>query len=372
MQDNFNMLSAKEKQLFEYIKQDPYITQKELAEKVGLSRPSIANLISGLMKKGFIRGKAYIVNENEQVVCIGGANVDRKFYGKEPIQLGTSNPVHVTQSIGGVARNIAENLGRFGLDVSLLTASGNDSDWQFIKEASAHYMNLDHSTQLPDARTGSYTAVLDRTGELIVALADMDVYESITPSFVKQQMHVLHHARCIMADLNCPKETLEFLSQYGKNKEVAVFLVAVSAPKMKRIPEDLQGITWLIMNHEEAETYLGVTIETEETWHQALDKLLALGAKNAVITNGKHGVMIGNESEGIHHIKAVDPGDIVDVTGAGDAFSAAVLYAWLEGYELREIGKAGVLNASKTLKSAYTVRQDLSPTQFQKDMEEST
>lgn len=62
--------------------------------------------------------------------------------------------------------------------------------------------------------------------------------------------------------------------------------------------------------------------------------------------------------------------EIVDVTGAGDAFSSAVIYAWLEGKSLLEIAKVGSINAAKTLLSPYTVRHDLSAEQLQKEMEE--
>jgi pseudouridine kinase len=80
--------------------------------------------------------------------------------------------------------------------------------------------------------------------------------------------------------------------------------------------------------------------------------------------------MSGNKTEGIFHIPSIETKEIVDVTGAGDAFSAAVIYSWLEGKSLLDIVKAGAVNASKTLRSSYTVRQDLSAAQLQKDMEE--
>jgi pseudouridine kinase len=80
--------------------------------------------------------------------------------------------------------------------------------------------------------------------------------------------------------------------------------------------------------------------------------------------------MIGNKEEGIYHVPSIEINEIIDVTGAGDAFSSAVIYSWLEGKTLFEIAKAGTINASKTLQSPYTVRQDLSADQLQKDMEE--
>lgn len=52
--------------------------------------------------------------ETNPIICIGGANLDRKFYAKFDITSETSNPVKSSTSVGGVARNIAENLGRLG------------------------------------------------------------------------------------------------------------------------------------------------------------------------------------------------------------------------------------------------------------------
>ena len=65
---------------------NPYITQLELAERIGLSRPAVANIISGLMRQRYILGKAYVINEESPIVCIGAANVDRKFYIDTPLQ----------------------------------------------------------------------------------------------------------------------------------------------------------------------------------------------------------------------------------------------------------------------------------------------
>ncbi|MCH2999874.1 carbohydrate kinase, partial [Listeria monocytogenes] len=47
-----------------------------------------------------------------------------------------------------------------------------------------------------------------------------------------------------------------------------------------------------------------------------------------------------------------------------------VIYAWLEGKTLQEILKAGSVNAALTLESEYTVRQNLSTSQLQKDLDE--
>lgn len=363
-------LTEKEQVIFDLIRKNPYISQQELAAILGLSRPSIANIISGLIRKGNILGRAYILNESQQVICIGGANIDRKLHIKDMAQLGTSNPIFSTQSAGGVARNIAENIGRLGLEVSLISTSGNDMDWAFIEESSTLYMNLDNVASFPEKSTGSYTAVLDSNGELIIALADMEVYEAISPDLLLKNDVLLSRSKCIIVDLNCPKETIQFLCQFAKSHNIPIVLIPVSSPKMNRLPDELDGVTWLITNRDESETYFNTEIKNEEDWKNTLEKWLSLGISNVVITNGKEGSMIGNKEEGIFHVPSIEVNEIVDVTGAGDAFSSAVIYAWLEGKSLLEIAKVGSINAAKTLLSPYTVRHDLSAEQLQKEMEE--
>ncbi len=363
-------LNEKEKKLYQLIKNDPYSSQQELANALGLSRPSIANMISDLIKKGFILGKAYVLNESEQVFCIGGANVDRKFHAKKKLQLGTSNPIHSEQSAGGVARNIAENLGRIGMDATLLTAAGTDTEWSFIEKASSPYMNLDYVASFIDESTGSYTAVLDANGDLTFALADMDVYERITPEFIRQHASVMSQAKCLVADLNIPQNTLEMLCEFAGNHAIPIVLVTVSAPKMDRMPTNLKHVTWLITNKEETEAYLKKALTTRADWENAVNDWLQLGISNVVVTNGNQGAMLGNHAEGIRFTASGKPKRIADVTGAGDAFSSAVIFAWLEGKSLEDIGKAGTANATKTLESTFTVRQNLTEAQLQKDMEE--
>ncbi|MFK9090321.1 carbohydrate kinase [Bacillus salipaludis] len=363
-------MSEKEQMILDLIRKNPYVSQQELAEILGLSRPSIANIISGLIKKGNILGRAYILSDSQHVICIGGANIDRKFHIKDKAQLGTSNPIYATQNAGGVARNIAENLGRLGMEVALISTSGVDKDWSIIEETSSLYMNLETVTQFPEKSTGSYTAVLDSNGELIIALADMEVYEAITPDLLLKHDVLLSQSKCIMVDLNCPKETIQFLCHFAKSHDLPIVLIPVSSPKMSRLPDDLDGVTWLITNRDESETYFQTKIKNEEDWKRVLEKWLSLGISNVVITNGKEGSMIGNKDEGIFRVPPIEINEVVDVTGAGDAFSSAVIYSWLEGKTLIEIAKAGSINASKTLQSPYTVRQDLSAEQLQKDMEE--
>lgn len=319
-----------------------------------------------------MRGCKKIANENENlpIICVGGANVDRKLYAKFELTNETSNPVKSSRTIGGVARNIAENLGRLGERVALISVSGHDLEWKEIYDISSPFMNLEHVTQFGNSSTGSYTAVLDRNGDLSIALADMDIFEEITPELLRKNSDFLRCAKCIVVDLNCPAESVEFLCSFTSKHNIPLVIIPVSSPKMNRLPKTLDAVSWLIVNKDETETYMNIKINDEKDWKCSVEKWLELGVKNVIVTNGSKGVFTGSEGGEIRYFPAIEEKMVVDVTGAGDSFCSGVIYSWLQKKDFDYIIKSGLVNARKTILSKHTVRQELSQKQFKLDMEE--
>ncbi|WP_113928772.1 carbohydrate kinase [Bacillus sp. P14.5] len=359
-----------ERLLVDLIRESPFVSQEELAELAGMSPSSIADHLSALVKKEYVTGQAYVLNEAAPIVCIGGANVDRKFYAKHKLIQATSNPVTSSTSVGGVARNIAENLGRLGEEVVLMSARGNDSEWTEIYDLSAPFMNLEHVASFEDSSTGSYTAVLNEEGDLSVALADMDIYENITPELLMKSSSILKRAKCIVVDLNCPSETIDFLCSFTAQHTIPLVIIPVSSPKMNRLPKDLSAVSWLIVNKDETECFMSMNINDDGDWEDSVKKWVELGVENVIVTNGSKGVMAGGEDGKVHYFPAIETTSVVDVTGAGDAFCSGVIYSWLQNNALDYTIKSGLVNSHKTILSKYTVRQELSQQQFKLDMEE--
>lgn len=364
------VLNEKEQRVLKLVRNNPFLSQQEMADQLKMSRPSLANIISGLIRKGKIIGRAYVLPTSKEIICIGGANIDRKFHVAGEVAMGTSNPSNVTQSIGGVARNIAENLGRLGQEVRLITLAGHDSDWKAIEKGSSHFMKLDSVELMEDITTGSYTAVLNEQGELIIAMANMAIYDRLRPSNFKKHESWLLSAQCIVVDLNCPLETVEYLRDFAALHHVPLMVVPVSSPKMNRLPKNLDGVTWLICNREEAEMYLDFPIQSREDYHTAIELIKDKGVEYAVITSGDKGVYAGSKESETFYVPAIAVEHVEDVTGAGDAFVSAFLHVAFQDQAFKECIRSGLVNASKTLQSPFTVRQDLSSEQLQKELEE--
>ena len=206
-----NDLSKKE-QLYELIRANPFISQQDLADGLRLSRSAVAGHIATLIRERRLLGRAYVLPDRRPVLCIGAANLDRKLRTIAAMRLGTSNPASAEEVYGGVARNIAENLARLNLPTALLTALGDDSAGRALQDhAQGAGIDTRGSLTLADAATGTYTAILDDRGEMVVALADMALYDRITPAFLASRLPQRAAASMTVADLNLPADSVAAL-----------------------------------------------------------------------------------------------------------------------------------------------------------------
>ena len=141
------------------------------------------------------------------IACIGGAHIDRHGVLAGPLVLGTSNPGRVSSDFGGVARNVAENLARLGVPTSILSRVGDDESGRGVL-AHLGQLGIDTSQVTISAAspTASYTAVLQSDGELVLGLADMQIYDEITPALIEPVLPRLRAYDFWFADANLPGE----------------------------------------------------------------------------------------------------------------------------------------------------------------------
>jgi pseudouridine kinase len=352
---------SKKQQLLELIRANPFIAQQDLASSLGLSRSAVAGYIAGLIRERKLLGRAYVLPDRRPVTCIGAANLDRKLRSLAGIALHTSNPASQSESFGGVARNIAENLARLGTAVALLTATGKDSSGAALL---AHAQSLGIDTggtlQLEGVASGTYTAVLDQDGEMVVALADMALYDRLDPAFVDSRQAQLAASALVVADLNLPLATVDALLAQARRSEVPLVLVAVSEPKMARLPRDLDGVRLLILNRGELAALAGRELAGDTGLDAAVAEVRARGVRDLVVTRGADGVLFtrGDDIVRLH----ADGTEVVDVTGAGDAFAAAVCWSLLQdGDDLELACRRGLKLSALTLGVAQTVHPRLGP-----------
>ncbi|MBB4041966.1 pseudouridine kinase [Microvirga flocculans] len=290
-----------------------------------------------------------------RVICIGGAAVDRKYRAMEPIQPGTSNPVSSGRSFGGVARNVGENIARLGAGAALISIVGNDENGHAMLDDLKRLGIGTNGMAISERQaTAEYVAVLQPDGELALGLANMAVFDELTPALLRRS-EAEFASSWLFADCNLPSETLHALVDLARGRSLMLAVDAVSTPKVTRLPRDLTGIGLFFLNLDEARAFL----EAPDTAPDAAARaLLAQGAERIVLTLGANGLLVADRT-GIARIGATQA-RIVDATGAGDSLIAATLVAMLRGRPLDEAARLGTVAAALTVESPSSVRPDLS------------
>lgn len=354
----------KKEQLYELIRSNPFISQQDLAGHLGLSRSAVANYIATLVRERRILGRAYVLPDNRPILCIGAANLDRKLRTVARLALGTSNPARQTESFGGVARNIAENLARLGAPTALVTAVGGDASGRaLLAYADETGIDTRGALRVDGAASGTYTAVLDLDGDMRVALADMEINEALTPDFFATREQQRAGAALIVADLNLPRDAVTALLAGAMRDGVPMIIVAVSEPKIERLPRDLNGLRLLILNLGELAARVGRPLADDADIGAACAELQRDGVQDVIVTRGALGVMF-TDGAGLQSLEA-QAADVVDVTGAGDAFAAAVCWTLYSGeHDLELACRRGQLLATMTVRCAQTVSPQLAPGLF--------
>jgi pseudouridine kinase len=348
----------REQHILSLIQINPFISQHELASSIGISRSAVAGYIANLMKKGKIRGRAYITADEGTIMCIGGANFDSKAMSKQPIRLASSNPVTVQESCGGVARNIAENLANLACQVSLITITGDDKAGAWVlDETHKQGVDVSQSFCLQNETTGAYTALLDQSGEMFLAFANMDIYDRLTPNMLHEKWSHIAASKLVIADTNLSADCLGYLIERCHDEGLPLFIDPVSSEKAKKLPLQLNGITAIFPNHEEACQLAGAAISEDQDSTQLAQAILQRGVKHVFITMGKLGVYYQGE-EGAQQFPAI-PTEVVEVTGAGDAFVAGVAYGFLHNKSYLQACSLGLTASHLTLQTASTVASHL-------------
>lgn len=338
-------MTKREKEILKYIQEDPFIEQEELANRLGIARSSVAVHISHLLAKGIILGKGYVVRQDKFIAVAGGINIDIGGRCSETFRMRDSNPGNIRLTLGGVGRNIANNLTLLDKNVVFFGAVGNDMYGQQIKQSCRELkIDIRHLLTLDEEKTATYLYICDEEGEMQCALADTSICKHLNVDYFRPRLSLFQHAEALVIDGNIEEEGIKFLLE---NVKVPIFVDPVSVGKSLKYKNYLAHIHTLKPNKEEAELLSDVKIVDEKSLHLAAKTLYNKGVKNVCISLGSGGCYIYNKdfAEHIFPLKT----SVVNVTGAGDAFMATLVWGYSQNKTLKESAYLASKAASLTV-----------------------
>ncbi|MGL6106357.1 PfkB family carbohydrate kinase [Romboutsia sp.] len=360
-------MTDREKEILNILKDDPLISQQELADKLNITRSSVAVHITNLMKKGYIKGKGYILNTNDYITVIGGSNIDIQGVPNKKLVMLDSNPGKVDISLGGVGRNIADNSCRLGINTKLISAIGNDLYGnQVLSECKKYGMDIDDCYISNEIPTSIYVSILNDSNDMQVAISHMDILDKIDIDYINSKHQSINESLAVVIDTNLPKDTIDYIT--STYSHIPLFVDTVSTAKCLKIKDIIGRFNTIKLNKYEAEALSGIKINTTQDLDDCSNYLLSMGVKNLFITLGKDGVFCANETSSfkIDGVKT----DIVSATGAGDAFTAAIIYSFLNEFDIKYTAQVSMAASIIALSHQNTINPNMSIDNIEKILKE--
>ncbi len=302
-----------------------------------------------------------------KAVVIGGSNIDLKGYPEGNYLPRTSNPGEVIERLGGVARNIAENLGLLGVPTSLLAAVGDDHYGnELVQKTDKDALDLSRVIRSSRHGTGRYLVLHDETGEMVGAISDMEVMSEVTPTYLERNRSLIERSEILALDANPGRQTLEKLFSILQGRaDTTVVADPVSVDKAVKLRDHLDQVDIITPNEDEVRALFGLEdLQTNDLEPlagkvQGSLRTLDLGL-SVVVTSGDDGLaLVTGKTVRRFNPVPVPNEEIKDTTGAGDTLTAAMIYALLGGNSMLAGLDLGTAAASEAIKSRRTVNLDL-------------
>ncbi|WP_435190434.1 carbohydrate kinase family protein [Pseudothioglobus sp. nBUS_23] len=303
------------------------------------------------------------------VSVIGGLNIDLQGSSVNPLVFNDSNPGEIVMSAGGVGRNIAENISKLNIHSKILSYVGNDALGDFVVNKSS-LSGVDTSfikkhSHLP---TSQYLSVLDDNNDMLVSISDMRIIEEMTIQDIDKWNLTIEQSSAIVVDTNIPIPVIEYLTD--KYSNIPLFLDPVSFAKTSKILKLIGRFHTVKPNRLETELISGVKITDNESMLKAAKIIFDMGCKQIFITLGEDGVFYyDGENFGQYLHKGVN---MISANGAGDAFTAGVVYGFLKLNGIKETAEFASAAAVIALRSANTISDDLSEERVKLLLKEET
>lgn len=268
------------------------------------------------------------------IAGIGGANVDIHARSDRPLIMRDSNPGMLYTSLGGVCRNICENLALLKTDIRLATVVGDDDRGRNILSGCEKVgIDMRATRVIAGERSSGYVSVMDEQGDMLLAMSDMHIIKRMDADFVDANVKLLCEADMVICDGNLSVQTIERLTEVCLSP---LYLDPVSTSWAKELKPFIASFDTIKPNVLELEALSGCPCTTLEEIEHACGVLIEQGVRRVFVSMGAQG-MLYKGHEGTIYKKSRPFERMVNATGAGDAAMAGIVYASREGKTAEEI-----------------------------------
>ena len=307
------------------------------------------------------------MHSDQFVLVIGGAAVDIQGFPEQAFRLYDSNPGVLKTSLGGVGRNIADNLSRLKVTTKFISAIGDDLyGKKILQEAAVTNLDMSDSLICTGMNTSTYLSMLNEHGEMIAAISDMKLINQLTPHHLKEKDLMIKSSSYLVLDTNLSYEVIDYLTSLYEN--IPIILDPVSVAKAHKIKDIIGRFHTIKPNKYEAEVLTGIKVLEARDLEQVEQQLLNKGVKQMFISLGSEGLFYSNgEQRGRLLPYEIN---VINTTGAGDAFVAAIAYGCINKLPIDQKAAFAQAAAALVLSHEDTINPDFTVENIIKTLED--
>ena len=333
----------------------------------------------------------------DPVAVVGGSIYDfvvRLSEGEISLQGGTHRG-SLRSSHGGVGRNVASALAMLGTRTRFVSAVGRDMEGEdIVRAAGLSGLNTDLVLVETEARTATYTAFLDSSGDCKFGVGDMTVHGLICPQYLRAQEAELAASSLIVCDGNLEQSSVHTLLEISHTHGIPFFYEPADLSKAAKPLSSPRhsAITYCSPNFNELNSMLStlpdslklspVTLENcEQTVVEVAEATKQLishyGLQVVLVTLSDCGVVLVRKGRPTHPLPtrgslSVGPGvsavwypctdpcpQVVSVSGAGDCLTAGFLAGVLRGLDQATAVSVGLQAAKLSCQVSPAVPESL-------------
>ena len=304
--------------------------------------------------------------ENNGIVVIGPVFVDIKGYPLSTYNPDGRNMGDVKTVHGGVSRNIVEDLANMELRPTFLslvddTGSGDD----IINQLGKHKVNTEYMRKVKDGM-GIWLAVFDNSGDVVASISKRPEFRPILETIKERGDDIFSTCDSISLEIDTDKEIVKTVFDYARKYGKKVYAVISNMSIAIERRDFFKYVDCLVCNQEEAgilfsEDYSSCTpVQMKEI---LFEKITAAQIPSMVVTMGAQGAVFAN-CEGDRGTCSALKVDVVDTTGAGDAFFAGVCAGLTYGKTLEESCNIGTRLSAAVIQTTENICPRFLPEEF--------
>lgn len=253
--------------------------------------------------------------------------------------------------LGGKGANQAVAAARAGARARLLATVGDDAHGDgLVRALMAADVDTGPLRRAPGLASGTALITVDARGENQIVVVP-GANAATDAARIREAAEAVRAADVVVVQGEIPVEAVTQVFALGPRSTVLNLAPYIAVP-----PSVLSRVDVLVVNATEAGQVLGTAAPSDVG--EALDAVrrLARAGRNAVITLGPDGAVVAGEGMAPRHVPVREVVEVVDATGAGDAFVGVLAARLAAGAELAGAVADGVAEATRSVRALGATR----------------